>query len=180
MVLLAILTVPCFVFGLAACSGNQRENDTGNSDIEQGNDDIKSPDSYISGEFYTLQEAYDSGYLTREDLLSIAYYHNGGITENEELISHDFTPKQKNSEGISELIKNSIINLYKTTYLSDLKDVSNKDIIIDQYYGTYNATVALQISDQFSGIPGIVYVNTVANVNFIIKGREPIIWKEKI
>ncbi|MDE6075037.1 MAG: hypothetical protein K2G26_01215, partial [Clostridia bacterium] len=101
MGLLAILTVPCFIFGLAACSGNQSENDTGNSDIEQGNNDTKSPDSYISGEFYTLQEAYDNGYLTLEDLLSIAYYHNGGITGNEELISLDFTPKQKNPECIS-------------------------------------------------------------------------------
>ena len=30
------------------------------------------------GKFYTLQEAFDQGFLTENDLKSIAYYNNGG------------------------------------------------------------------------------------------------------
>lgn len=29
-----------------------------------------------TGSFYTLQEAYEKGWLTKEDLMNIAYYHN--------------------------------------------------------------------------------------------------------
>ena len=38
----------------------------------------------VYGELYTLQEAYDNGYISRQDLLSIAYYNNSGIPKENE------------------------------------------------------------------------------------------------
>ena len=42
----------------------------------------------VQGEFYSLQEAYDKGWLTQDDLLSIAYHYQGR-RDNEELMGED-------------------------------------------------------------------------------------------
>ena len=51
-----------------------------------------------SGDFYSLQEAYEAGYLTKEEIMSIAYYHNGGRVYNEEIMSEEYTPIPKNQK----------------------------------------------------------------------------------
>ena len=48
-----------------------------------------------SGTFYNLQEAYEGDMLTREELMSIAYYHNGGRQYNEEIMGEEYTPIPK-------------------------------------------------------------------------------------
>ena len=47
------------------------------------------------GAFYTLQGAYNAGYLTKEEIMSIAYYHNGGRLYNEEIMSEKYRPFPK-------------------------------------------------------------------------------------
>ena len=54
-----------------------------------------------SGDFYSLQEAYEAGYLTKEEIMSIAYYHNGGRVYNEEIMSEEYTPIPKTRTGIT-------------------------------------------------------------------------------
>ena len=59
----------------------------------------------ITGVFYTMEEAYEAGYLTREDLTNIAYYHN------------EWVP-------YPETLDNSIAEAIKKTQAEDLrKDV---------------------------------------------------------
>ena len=63
------------------------------------------------GTFYTLQEAYDNGWLNQEQLLSIAYYHQG--TEgNEELMGENYTPIPKTPDMLSEELELEIKQKY--------------------------------------------------------------------
>ena len=62
VILVALLLGVLVVFGVAGCG----------------------PDM---GAFYTLQEAYDGGFLTKDDLETIAYYLNEGIAYPEALDS---------------------------------------------------------------------------------------------
>ena len=55
-----------------------------------------------SGDFYSLQEAYEAGYLTKEEIMSIAYYHNGSRVYNEEIMSEEYTPIPKTPQELSE------------------------------------------------------------------------------
>ena len=68
------------------------------------------------GKFYTLQEAFDQGFLTENDLKSIAYYNNGGRENNEDKIEEDFVPQPLNpkykkvlNRTIFTITRNSII-----------------------------------------------------------------------
>lgn len=49
-----------------------------------------------AGEFYTLQEAYDNGWLSKGDLRNIAYYYGGDGQRK------GFEPTPKNPEELSE------------------------------------------------------------------------------
>ena len=69
----------------ALCMGMLSGCDNGKDGLETG-----------EGTFYTLQKAYDEGYLTKEEIMSIAYYHNGGRVYNEEIMSEEYTPIPKN------------------------------------------------------------------------------------
>ena len=68
----------------ALCMGMLSGCDNGKDGLETG-----------EGTFYTLQKAYDEGYLTKEEIMSIAYYHNGGRVYNEEIMSEEYTPIPK-------------------------------------------------------------------------------------
>jgi hypothetical protein len=131
------------------------------------------------GSFYSLQEAYDEGLLTVEDLQSIANYQSAGEDEP------DFAPIPKNPEYLS----NEIINAIKKTYLVNLRDIRNQDgtlmcpnaTISDVkflgYYGTYNNAIAIKISDEYSGYPGVVQKFTVADITFTYSGVPVVIWQ---
>lgn len=45
------------------------------------------------GEIYALEKAYENKMVTKDDLLTIAYYLNGSTHGNEELMGEDFIPK---------------------------------------------------------------------------------------
>lgn len=73
----AVLALAC-VFAFAGCADDNDGNGTQNE----------------QGEFYSLQQAYDSHFISLEDLKNIAYYRNGGTQYNEEIMA-DFTPAEK-------------------------------------------------------------------------------------
>ena len=91
------------------------------------------------GNAYTIEEAYDNGFLTIEDLKSIAYYHNDGIRYNEEIMDETYMPAPKIpkalSEGLLINLKNAVVKNYNETYN---QDKSVKDFMISEYYGIYN------------------------------------------
>ena len=56
------------------------------------------PQTY--GTFYTLEEAYEAGILTHDELMSIAYYHNGGTRGNEAIMGEELCSHTERSAGI--------------------------------------------------------------------------------
>lgn len=78
------------------------------------------------GMFYSLQEAYVNGWLTQEQLLSIAYYHHSesytydlNTRYNTELMGENYQPIPKSPETLSD---ESIL-----TIIQSLKDLVYDD-----------------------------------------------------
>ena len=64
-------------------------------------------------EFYTLQELYDYGELSRQDLLSVAYHFYNGISqENADLYPEDFLPAPKTPAELDEDTKEAVADAY--------------------------------------------------------------------
>ena len=131
-----------------------------NANQKQQIEEVK--EGIFGAAFYSLQEAYDRGWLTQYDLLSIAYYHQG-TAGNEDLMDENFIPKPKYpeelSEGTQEIIKFYIwVNTGGYYY-------GPEDMFVDQYYGTYNGCIAMRKGGPFGGAPE-GNPQTVAGVKF--------------
>ena len=154
--LIALFLGIAMVFGVAGCN----------------KEPAKSPkEEETMGTFYTLQEAYDNGWLTKADLMSIAYYHNGGQIYNEEIMSEDYEPAPKTPEILSKnvdlAIRQTLVNDLNKEYDSDSFVLNN--IVICAYYGTYNGGAAIRIVYSVDGetaVNDVISENTVADVNF--------------
>ena len=95
------------------------------------------------GTFYTLQEAYDNGWLNQEQLLSIAYYHQG--TEgNEELMGENYTPIPKTPDMLSEELELEIKQKYYEQESCEERSIS-MDKVKSIYYGVYNDCVCVKL-----------------------------------
>ncbi len=101
------------------------------------------------GKFYTLQEAFDQGFLTENDLKSIAYYNNGGRENNEDKIEEDFVPQPLNPKTIPADIQKSIKSDY--IYYNEKLDNKTKDseVTIKHYYGKYNDSYVVTLNGPF-------------------------------
>lgn len=127
------------------------------------------------GVFYSLQEAYDNGILTVEDLQNIAYYQNG---ENNET---DFVPLPKDpahlsDETIKDIKQTHLVALH-TRASARCPKAKIDDIAVLEYYGTYNGAVAVKVSDIYSNYPAIVKELEVSGVKFIYSGPVVRIWQ---
>ena len=110
----------------------------------------------LAGEFYTLQEAYDNGWLTQEDLLSIAYHYNHGREDNEELMGEDYVPQPKTPETLSKQTEKSIKQTELDKYNNGREPGSEYYGTLDQvyilgYYGTYNGCVCSAVACRSEG-----------------------------
>ncbi len=130
------------------------------------------------GEFCTLQEAYDQGLLTQDDLKNIAYYQNGGSDDE------NFEPMPKTPESLSDKTEKAI----KETRAYDLrnqdtnpiKKAKAKDVTILKYYGTYNNCVAVMITDYYHSYDLMEWDIEIEDVLFhYSNGNRIIIWNEK-
>ena len=132
------------------------------------------------GTFYTLQEAYDNGYLTREDLMSIAYYHHNGREYNEETMPEDYAPIPKDPEELSEStslrIRSTAAADWNAEYPDD--DATAEDFWIDYYYGTYGNCVAVMMTDNFTGYNQVLHASGVADITIqYYDGNRIKIWR---
>ena len=115
-ILIALILAVVTVFGVAGCNKKPAE---------------KSPEEEESmGTFYTLQEAYDKGYLTKTDIKDICYYRFGEVWEGEDLKSEnwikvEYTPTQ----SLTDLDK-KIEMAIKVTYYT-----LNEDLFYNQNVG---------------------------------------------
>lgn len=124
------------------------------------------------GKFYSLQEAYDEGIITYDDLLSIAYYQNGGTVGNEKVMGANYVPQPKTPEELAILTRYKI----KATAANSIADY--KRITVDVYYGTYGGAVAVMWSDSSSSFPTGKREVIIADVLFWLPYRTLKIWKE--
>ncbi len=128
------------------------------------------------GDFYTLQEAYNLELLTRDDLKSIAYYHNG--TGDDE----SFVPLPKTPETLSVETENAIKETraydFRNMGTHPIKDAKIEDITIHKYYGTYNDCVAVMMYD-YNCYPAVMRDDSIAGVLFNYSdGNSILIWKD--
>ena len=113
---------------------------------------------YIEGAFYSLQEAYDNGWITEENLQSIAdLYHN----------------KQTAPEiDISEAVSYSIRKTFADEWKASVSDVSYK------YYGEYNDCFAVKVSAKDMVVTTSIDIVTIGNVSITYTdGGRIKIWK---
>lgn len=130
-----------------------------------------------SGEFYTLQEAYDQGLLTQDDLKSIAYYHNGE-SEDESFVPMPKTPEVLSNKTEKAIKETRAYNL-RTQNPNPIKKAEAKDITILKYYGTYNNCVALIMDDIHHDYSSAEREVTIDGVLFHYNdGNSIIIWQQ--
>lgn len=105
--------------------------------------------------FYSLQDAYDEGLLTVENLQSIADYHNNGISYPEEL--DDF---------VSDSIKKARAESLRTDETNPKPKATAEDIVITKYYGTYNNCIVLILDYGTHAEISIPVTDTVGGITF--------------
>ena len=133
------------------------------------------------GELYSLYVAYVNGWLTKSDIMSIAYYHNGGRTYNEEIMSEEYEPLPKTPEVLSNLtelkIKSTAAKDYREKF--NIEDAVADGFTITQYCGTYGDCIAVMMRDDYSGTAAVVRTVSVAGVKiYYNSGREIQIWRK--
>lgn len=121
------------------------------------------------GKFYTLQEAYDEGLLTVDDLQSIANHFNNGTL-----------PADTLSSAIEAVIKETAAENMRNDDLSPIAGAKANDFLILKYFGTYNGSVAVIINDPYHDYPAVeLDINeTIAGVLFhYTNPNRIVVWK---
>ena len=122
------------------------------------------------GELFTLEQAYAHGYLSHNDLLNIAYYHQDTFL-NEETTDSDFSPIDMEPKELSEDIDRSV----KQTLVNILNEKSNVDsfqaekIAICAYYGTYNDGVVVRMvysNGDTTALTAVTHEDSVDGIRF--------------
>lgn len=203
IVLIALLLGIVMIFGVAGCNIDTQNDLQGKIDdlqtqieeleerLAEMEDQFGDRDKKIeqlekelaeksTGTFYTLREAFVNGWLTREDIMSIAYYHNGGRWHNEEIMSEDYEPAPKKPEVLSEFtelkIKSTGAKYCRENY--DIAEAEADGITITQYCGTYGDCVAVMIRGYLHYAQAL-WTDTVAGINIHYSDANSIkIWRE--
>lgn len=112
-------------------------------------------DETILGNFYTLQEAYDEGMLTVEDLQVIAEYLEKNVSAPEEI-----------NPGILKKIKEVAARNLREKEPNRFPDAKAEDFTITKYYGTYNGCVAFKIENIYFSHFAVCVDEAIAGVEF--------------
>lgn len=171
IILTALLLSMSLIFNFSACNKN-----------DQLNKDPEPSYENIAGEFYTLQEAYDSNLITVNDLMHISYYQSGEVYKVEQGADYhdpenrqkiDFTPTvalpvldSETEEHIKKAFYYKNIYLFKNSENTIKK--YEKDILkIICFLGNYNENYVVQIdSDEWihgTGSPMVCIGGIVLN-----------------
>ena len=135
-----------------------------------------------SGMFYSLEEAYEAGFLTRSDLISIAYFHNGGRKQNESVMEEGYAPKPKDPQELSEEISFRIRSTAASDYRknrTDARKAMADDFTIIEYCGTYNDCVAIMLTDIYTGYTGAFRTEMIDGLSFCYNSGNTLqIWRD--
>ena len=127
------------------------------------------------GQFYFLENAYDLGLLTKEDIESIAYFHNRYVKSRELRPFNAFDPSNL------DLITHEVLcEEIKTQIKEDVLEATGRTIGTFRYYGTYGGAVAFShaIAGQF--VWGNVPAEIISDILFVYWDSTYVItvWKE--
>ena len=99
---------------------------------------------YIKGQILRIEETYNKGFITRNDLLNIAYYIDHETKNNDE----EFEIKEIDNESFNEEIQYSIkVATQKYIFKDDGYEPKIEDLNIIKFYGCYNKTYVIRIHD---------------------------------
>ena len=99
---------------------------------------------YIKGQILRIEETYNKGFITRNDLLNIAYYIDHEVKYNDE----EFEIKEIDNECFNEEIQYSIkVATQKYILKDDVYEPKIEDLNIIKFYGCYNKTYVIRIHD---------------------------------
>ena len=145
ILLITLIVGSAILFSLVACEKNSDspEPKENNSEPESGkeNKETKPQEPIVERyeDFLTLKQAYERGYLTKDDLLSIHHYY--------------YDRDDQYSPGLSDEQKRTIENTLFEIVNEEKENTRYKDTIftLDQahvtgYYGTYNGCVAVSLT----------------------------------
>ncbi len=89
--------------------------------------------------YATLEQAYAEGKISRQDLMSIAYYHSKNHNEFDE----NFVPTPMNPKEIDEKTRDKIIKIFEERENKTIASFSLKRVF--EYLGTYNNLIVCAI-----------------------------------
>lgn len=115
------------------------------------------------GEMCTLEQAYKNGWLTREDVIDIAYFSNDGNALNEETIGEDYAPAQQ-AGTLSGSVEQQIKLNYSLLQNGDTDGAEN--VVIDDFFGKYGDCYAVQLGEKDGGSFPVYSEYAVAGINF--------------
>ena len=99
---------------------------------------------YIKGEILRIEETYNKGFITRNDLLNIAYYIDHEVKYNDE----EFEIKKIDYEKFDENIQYSIkVATQKYIFKDEGYEPKIEDLNIVKFYGSYDKTYVIRMHD---------------------------------
>ncbi len=124
------------------------------------------------GEFYTVKEAYEKGWLTEEELQNLADVYNNYFNSG-----FDRSSIGELDETISKKIKQTHANNLKENYECDNVDLDLIKII--RYYGKYGDCFAVYVRDEYIMIDLLTYDEyNVDGVKFYHFRFDVVLWQE--
>ncbi len=100
---------------------------------------------YIKGQILRIEETYNKGFITRNDLLNIAYYIDNEVKYNDE----EFEIKKIDYEKFDENIQYSIkVATQKYIFKDDGYEPKIDDLEIVEFFGNYDKVYVIQMYDK--------------------------------
>ena len=162
----------------------QQSVETKDSEIEDLNEQIENQNKRIeellrelrnelsvATNLYSLQESYDRGYLTKEDLEQIAYYINNELSYLQPLES-----------SIEYAIKEAAAYKIRNREKEPFPDATADGFTIVEYYGNYSDSFVVRMRDDYDLHPSDVssYWIEIGGVQFHFVGYDRIaVWRVK-
>ena len=135
------------------------------------------------GEFITLREAYNSGYVTRDDIMEMCYHRLGAVyelpegltlddiesTDRDNWVEVDYTPRSAELAPLDELTEQDIKNSYYSLNREGFETGGQKygpEVLELQFFGQFNGYYILRIRADIWGYSEAQYVADYDGVVF--------------